>query len=291
MSDDEDMEGGMKAELPAVTFPGGRQVPALGLGTWHMGESPAAKAEEVASLRTGLDLGMTLIDTAEMYADGGAETVVGEAVSGRRDEVFIVSKVLPYNASRAGTVAACEASLKRLGTDRIDLYLLHWRGRHPLAETVEAFETLKAQGKIGAWGVSNFDMDDMHELLAVAEPARPATNQVLYNLARRGIEFDLLRWSQVQGIAVMAYSPLDEGRLLGHPALAEIAATHRATPAQIALAFLLRRQGVIAIPKSGSPERVRENHRAAEIRLDAEDLAALDKAFPPPDRKRPLEMI
>ena len=281
----------MKAELPAVTLPGGRQVPALGLGTWHMGEAGAPVADEVASLRAGLDLGMTVVDTAEMYADGGAEEVVGEAISGRRDEVFLVSKVLPYNASRAGTVAACEASLKRLGTDHIDLYLLHWRGRHPLAETVQAFERLKAGGKIGAWGVSNFDESDMQELLGAVEPARPAANQVLYNLARRGIEYDLLRWSQVQGIPVMAYSPLDEGRLVGHPALEEIGRIHNASSAQVALAFLLTKAGVIAIPKSGSPERVRENFNAAEIRLTSEDLRLLDDAFPPPTRKRPLEMI
>ncbi|MDX3975738.1 aldo/keto reductase [Shinella sp.] len=281
----------MKAELPAVTFPGGRQVPALGLGTWHMGESGSSPAEEAASLRAGLDLGMTLIDTAEMYADGGAETVVGEAIRGRRDGVFVVSKVLPHNASRTGTIAACETSLKRLGTDHIELYLLHWRGNHPLAETVEAFETLKAQGKIGAWGVSNFDQDDMVELLDVAEPARPLANQVLYNLARRGIEYDLLRWSQVQGVPIMAYSPLDEGRLVGHPVLEEIGRIHHASSAQVALAFLLTKPGVIAIPKSGSPERVRENFRASEIRLTSEDLRLLNEAFPPPTRKRPLEMI
>ncbi|GLR53727.1 hypothetical protein GCM10007923_49430 [Shinella yambaruensis] len=266
-------------------------MPALGLGTWHMGEGDASMAAEVNSLRAGIDLGMTLIDTAEMYADGGAETVVGEAIRGRRDAVYLVSKVLPYNASRSGTIAACEASLKRLGTDHVDLYLLHWRGRHPLAETVEAFEALKAEGKIGAWGVSNFDKDDMLELLDAAEPARPAANQVLYNLSRRGIEFDLLRWSQVQGIPIMAYSPLDEGRLVGHPVLEEIGRIHKASSAQVALAFLLTRPGVIAIPKSGSPDRVRENFHAAEIRLTSEDLRLLDEAFPPPTRKRPLEMI
>ena len=281
----------MKAELPAVTLPGGRQVPALGLGTWHMGEGYASPEEEAASLRAGLDLGMTVIDTAEMYADGGAEEVVGEAIKGRRREVFLVSKVLPYNASRAGTIAACEASLKRLGTDHIELYLLHWRGRHPFSETVEAFETLKAQGKIGAWGVSNFDVSDMKELLEAAEPQRPAANQILYNLACRGIEFDLLRWSQVQGIPLMAYSPLDEGRLLDHPVLEEIGRIHDVGAAQVALAFLLTKAGVIAIPKSGSPERVRENFRASEIRLTSEDLRLLDEAFPPPTRKRPLEMI
>ncbi|MGQ3209700.1 MAG: aldo/keto reductase [Shinella sp.] len=281
----------MKAELPAVTLPGGRQIPALGLGTWHMGESGASAADEAASLRAGLDLGMTVVDTAEMYADGGAETVVGEAIKGRREGVFLVSKVLPHNASRTGTIAACEASLKRLGTDHIELYLLHWRGQHPLAETVEAFETLKAQGKIGAWGVSNFDGSDMLDLLDVAEPARPIANQVLYNLARRGIEYDLLRWSQVQGIPIMAYSPLDEGRLVGHPTLEEIGRIHHASSAQVALAFLLTKPGVIAIPKSGSPERVRENYRAGEIRLTSEDMNLLDEAFPPPTRKQPLEMI
>jgi len=256
-----------------------------------MGEGEASMAEEAASLRAGLDLGMTVIDTAEMYADGGAEEVVGEAIKGRREEVFLVSKVLPYNASRAGTIAACEASLKRLGTDHIELYLLHWRGRHPFSETVEAFETLKAQGKIGAWGVSNFDVSDMKEILEDAEPHRPAANQVLYNLARSGIEFDLLRWSQVQGIPIMAYSPLDEGRLLGHPVLEEIGRIHNVGSAQVALAFLLTKAGVIAIPKSGSPERVRDNFRASEIRLTSEDLRLLDEAFPPPTRKRPLEMI
>lgn len=284
-------ERSMKAELPAVTLPGGRQVPALGLGTWHMGESRVSASAETASLRAGLDLGMTVIDTAEMYADGGAEMVVGEAIRGRREEVFLVSKVLPYNASRAGTMAACEASLKRLRTDHIELYLLHWRGNHPLAGTVEAFEALKAQGKIGAWGVSNFDESDMKELFSVAEPVRPAANQVLYNLARRGIEFDLLRWSQMQGVPIMAYSPLDEGRLVGHPVLEEIGHIHDASSAQVALAFLLTKAGVIAIPKSGSPERVRENFRASEIRLSSEDLRLLDEAFPPPSRKRPLEMI
>ena len=281
----------MKAELPAVTFPGGRQVPALGLGTWHMGEGDASMAEEANSLRTGIDLGMTLIDTAEMYGDGEAERIVGRALEDRRDAAYLVSKVYPWNASRQGTIAACEASLKRLGTDHIDLYLLHWRGSHPLAETVDAFETLKAQGKIGAWGVSNFDVSDMIELLDDAEPLRPAANQVLYNLARRGIEYDLLRWSQVQGIPLMAYSPLDEGRLLGHPTLEEIGRIHNVGSAQIALAFLLTKAGVIAIPKSGSPERVRDNFRASEIRLTSEDLRLLDEAFPPPTRKRPLEMI
>lgn len=246
--------------------------------------------DEVHALQTGIDLGMTLIDTAEMYADGGSEIVVGEAIKGRRDAVFLVSKVLPSNASRKGTLTACEASLKRLGTDRIDLYLLHWRGRYPLAETVAAFDQLKADGKIGAWGVSNFDVDDMEELLSVPGGGNVAANQVLYNLARRGIEFDLLPWSDRRGIPSMAYSPLDEGRLLRHTALARIAAVHDATAAQIALAFLLSRPNVIAIPKSGSAARVQENRKAADLNLTAEDWAALDAAFSPPTCKRPLEM-
>lgn len=274
-----------------ITLPGGRRVPALGQGTWHMGESGAAAQAEIRALQAGIDLGMTLIDTAEMYADGGAEEVVGRAVDGRRDSVFIVSKVLPSNASRRGTVAACEASLKRLGTDRIDLYLLHWRGRHPLSETVAAFEDLRATGKIGAWGVSNFDVDDMEELLSVSGGDHVAANQVLYNPARRGIEFDLLPWSDQRGIATMAYSPLDEGRLVHHPALARIAASHGASAAQVALAFLLSRPHVIVIPKSGSPERVAENRKAADLILTPDDIAALDAAFPPPRRKQPLEMI
>lgn len=277
--------------LPEAAFPDGRRVAALGQGTWHMGESRASASDEVRALQIGIDHGMTLIDTAEMYADGGAETVVGEAIKGRRDTVFLVSKVLPSNASRSGTIAACEASLKRLGTDRIDLYLLHWRGRYRLAETVAAFEELRATGKIGAWGVSNFDVDDMEELLAVPGGGNVATNQVLYNLARRGIEFDLLPWSDRRGIPTMAYSPLDEGRLLRHPTLAQIAAAHGATAAQVALAFVLSRDNVVAIPKSGSPARVEENRKAADLKLTAEDVAALDAAFPPPPRKRPLEMI
>lgn len=277
--------------MPQAVFPGGRRVAALGQGTWHMGESRSSVAEEVRALRAGLDLGMTLIDTAEMYAAGGAEQVVGEAVRGRRDEVFLVSKVLPSNASGKGTIAACEASLKRLGTDRIDLYLLHWRGRFALAETVAAFEELRATGKIAAWGVSNFDIDDMEELMTVPSGENVATNQVLYNLARRGIEFDLLPWSARRGLPTMAYSPLDEGRLLRHPVVGKIAAAHGASPAQVALAFVLSRDNVIAIPKSGSAARVEENRKAADLRLTADDRAALDAAFPPPGRRRPLEMI
>ncbi|WEZ83124.1 aldo/keto reductase [Rhizobium sp. 32-5/1] len=270
----------MPDTIATTKLPSGIAVPVIGQGTWHMGESKKTFADEAKSLRHGLDLGMSLIDTAEMYADGGAERVVAEAVRGRRDDAFIVSKVLPSNASREGTVKACEASLKRLGTDHIDLYLLHWRGRYRLSETVEAFEALKAAGKIGAWGVSNFDTDDMQELAGVPHGGNAATNQVLYNLARRGIEHDLLPQSQAAGIPIMAYSPLDEGRLLRHPDLIHIAKAHQATVAQVALAFLIRNPGVIVIPKTGMPERVRENRGSVAIKLTADDLALLDNTFP-----------
>lgn len=281
----------MHDAIPTTTFPNGRTVPVIGQGTWHMGERKAIAAEEARTLRHGLDLGMTLIDTAEMYADGGAERVVAEAIRGRRSDAFVVSKVLPTNASRDGTIKACEASLERLGTDHIDLYLLHWRGRYPLSQTVEAFETLRQAGKIGAWGVSNFDSDDMEELFGVSNGGHVATNQVLYNLNRRGIEYDLLKDSQARGIPIMAYSPLDEGRLLRHPDLIHIAKAHQATVAQIALAFLIRNPGVIVIPKTGMPERVRENRATVEVHLTEDDLAILDRVFPPPAGKMPLEMI
>ena len=280
----------MSATLPTTTFPNGVSVPVLGQGTWHMGESQATRAEEVSSLRLGLDLGLTLIDTAEMYADGGAERVVGEAIAGRRDDAIIVSKVLPSNASRSKTLRACEDSLKRLGTDHIDLYLLHWRGGVPLSETVEAFERLQQDGKIRAWGVSNFDVDDMEEVEELA-PGKVATNQVLYNLSRRGIAFDLLPWCAERRVPIMAYSPLDEGRLLGNATLKRVAAAHGATVAQIALAFVLATPDIIAIPKTGRPDRIRENLAALDIRLTKEDMSTLDAVFPPPSRKRPLEMI
>ncbi|MCW0001950.1 aldo/keto reductase [Pararhizobium sp. YC-54] len=281
----------MQDAIPTTSLPSGKAVPVLGQGTWHMGEHKASAADETRCLRHGLDLGMTLIDTAEMYADGGAERIVAEAVKGRRGDAFIVSKVLPTNASREGTIRACESSLKRLGTDHIDLYLLHWRGRYPLRETVEAFEALRQAGKIGAWGVSNFDTDDMEELLSVPDGGHVAANQVLYNLARRGIEYDLLKDSQARGVPVMAYSPLDEGRLMRHPDLIHIAKAHQATVAQVALAFLIRNPGVIVIPKTAMPERVRENRATVEVHLTDDDLAILDRAFPPPKRKMPLEMI
>ena len=277
--------------LPTVTLLNGVVVPALGLGTWHMGEDPRQASQEVEALRHGLDEGLTLIDTAEMYAEGGAEEIVGEAIAGRRDEVFLVSKVYPWNASREGTIAACERSLARMRTDRLDLYLLHWRGEHPLAETVEAFETLQEAGKIGAWGVSNFDLADMEELMEVPGGGNCVVNQVLYNLSRRGVEYDLLPWCQHRGIAVMAYSPIEQGSLARNETLIHIAKAYQATPAQVALAFLLERDGVIAIPKSSHPQRVTENREAADLDLTDEDLDALDAAFPPPTRPAPLEMI
>ncbi|WP_312362772.1 aldo/keto reductase [Ensifer sp.] len=280
----------MHDPIPTTTLIDGRTVPVLGQGTWRMGDERARAADEVKSLQAGLDLGMTLIDTAEMYGNGASEAIVGQAVKGRRDEAFIVSKVLPSNASRDGTEAACERSLRHLGVDHIDLYLLHWRGGYPLAETVAAFEALKKAGKIGAWGVSNFDVDDMEELLAVPGGQNVAANQVLYNLQRRGIEFDLLPWCQKRGVAFMAYAPLDGSGLLRNPDLVHIAKAHQATPAQIALAFLKTRPGVISIPKTGSAQRTRENREAMDIHLTAENLTALDHAFPPPRRKRSLEM-
>lgn len=273
------------------SFPSGAAVPVLGQGTWCMAERPPQRAAEIAALRRGIDLGMNLIDTAEMYTDGEAEELVGEAIAGRRDEVFLVSKVLPENASRRGTIAACERSLKRLGTDRLDLYLLHWRGRHPLAETLDALLTLQRDGKIRDWGVSNFDVDDMEELASLPGGDGVATNQVLYNLTRRGIEFDLLAWCRKRGIPVMAYSPIEQGRLVGHRALRDIAARHDATTAQVALAWTLREKGVVAIPKAASAAHVEENRAALDLKLSQHDLAELGRAFPPPEGPMPLEMI
>ncbi len=278
-------------DIPTISLNSGLAVPALGQGSWNMGEKASEAKAEIESLRAGLDLGMTLIDTAEMYAEGGSERIVGQAIEGRRDEVFLVSKVYPHNASSEGTIAACERSLERLRTDRLDLYLLHWRGSYPLAETVAAFERLKADGKIGAWGVSNFDVDDMEELLGVPSGENVATNQVLYNLSRRGTEFDLLPFCQKHGIPVMAYSPIEQGRLLRHPAVVRIARTYQATPAQVALAFVLERDGVIAIPKTSQAARVKENRAAVSLDIADEDWAELDAAFPPPSRKTPLEML
>jgi diketogulonate reductase-like aldo/keto reductase len=275
-----------------LRLPGGDdRVPALGLGTWGMGEARRADADLAAALRLGLDLGMTLIDTAEMYGEGGAEEVVGKAILGRRDGVFLVSKVYPHNASRRAAVAACERSLKRLGTDRLDLYLLHWRGAVPLEETLEAFAALVREGKIRRWGVSNFAIDDMAELWSLPGGAEAAANQVLYNLTRRGIEWDLLPWCRERRLPVMAYSPIEQGRLLRKRALSELAARRGATAAQMALAWLLRQDGVVVIPKAADPRHVRENRAALDLDLTAEEMAALDRAFPPPGRARPLEML
>jgi diketogulonate reductase-like aldo/keto reductase len=278
--------------VPTMKLPSGEAVPALGLGTWRMGESRSHAQDEVAALRTGLDLGMTLVDTAEMYGDGAAERIVAEAVADRRDDVFIVSKVLPSNASRRATITACERSLRNLSTDRIDLYLLHWRGGAPLHETVEAFLELQRAGKIRHWGVSNFDLADMVELFELPGGRAVATNQVLYNLARRGIEYDLMPWQRRHGVPIMAYSPIDQGgRLLRQPALKDIAERHGATPAQVALAWLLRQPGTIVIPKSSSVERTRENRAAVDVKLTKDDIAALDRVLPPPRAARPLEML
>lgn len=277
--------------IPLITLRNGAQVPVLGQGTWNMGESRATAATEVRALQAGIDLGMTLIDTAEMYADGNAERIVAQAIASRREQVYLVSKVLPHNASKRGTIAACEASLKRLGTEHIDLYLLHWRGSHPLAATIEGMQALVAQGKIGGWGVSNLDTDDMAELLEETEGEHSLCNQVLYNLSRRGIEYDLLPQAQENGMAVMAYSPIEQGRILKNPALHAVAQRHGATPAQVALAWVMRQPGVIAIPKAADVAHVEANRACLALALDETDLKELDAAFPPPRRKVPLAML
>lgn len=281
----------MPSTIRTTKLPSDEAVQVLGQGTWKMGENISRRADEVNALKLGLDLGITLIDTAEMYAGGGAEEVVAEAIAGRRDETFLVSKVLPSNASRAGVQRACENSLKRLRTDRIDLYLLHWPGSVPLTETVAAFETLKKAGKIRHWGVSNFDTDEMEELIGVPDGNNVQTNQVLYNLVRRGLEFDLAPWSRQRNIPLMAYSPVEQGALARNARLDAIAARHNATSAQIALAWVMHQEGVIAIPKASSQEHVRQNVAALDIKLTPQDIADLDRAFPPPARKRGLEMI
>lgn len=265
----------------------GEAMPRLGQGTWRLGEGLRPRAEEAAALRLGLDLGMTLIDTAEMYGEGAAEEVVGDAMAGQRDRVFLVSKVYPQNASRAGVAQACARSLKRLRTDRLDLYLLHWRGGVPLAETVAGFEALREAGHIRAWGVSNFDVDDMAEL-----PAGCWANQVLYNVGARGIEFDLLPWSRMRGMPVMAYSPVGQGgALLRSKVLVEVGRRHGVTAAQVAIAWTLRQEAVVSIPKAGDAAHVRENAAALGVRLTEQDLAEIDTVFPPPRRKRALEML
>jgi diketogulonate reductase-like aldo/keto reductase len=306
----------MTIDTPTLTLPGGERIHALGLGTWRLGESRASRTAEVAALRAALEMGWRVMDTAEMYGEGGAEEVVGAAVAGalaagvcRREELFIVSKVYPHNASRRGVVQACERSRARLGLDVIDLYLLHWRGGEPLAETVAGFEDLQQRGGIRHWGVSNFDVSDMEELWAVPGGSRCAANQVYHSLGERGVEFALLPWLRAHGVVAMAYSPIDQGALAvsqasttargagqgsassGAAALAAVAARHGATPAQAALAALLAQPGVMPIPKAGRVEHLRENWAARSLRLTAEDLAQLDAAFPRPGRKRALAMI
>ncbi len=268
-----------------------QNMPVLGLGTWHMGENPQQRQNEIAALRHGLDLGMTLIDTAEMYGEGGAEEVIASAIAGRRSQVFLVSKVYPHNASRQGAIAACERSLRRLNTDYLDLYLLHWRGSIPLAETLAAFEALQQAGKICSYGVSNFDYEDMTEASQLAGKDAIATNQVLYNLMRRGIEWDLLPWCRQQGIPIMAYSPVEQGQLLRNPTLQAFAQERSVSAAQLAIAWLLHQENVIVIPKSSRIEHVEQNRAALDLKLDVEELAALDKVFPPPTKPVPLEML
>ena len=279
--------------MRTVALSDGKRVPVLGQGTWRMGESKSARAREVAALRLGIELGMSLIDTAEMYGDGGAEEIVAEAISRQHQGVFVVTKVYPHNASCAELPKACERSLKRLRVDAIDLYLLHWRERTPsLQETVDTFEKLRAAGKIKRWGVSNFDVDDMEELLSLEHGHKCATNQVLYNLQNREIEFDLLPWSHTNKIPIMAYSPVGHsGQLLRNPTLKKIAQSHDATPAQIALAWVLRQPDVIAIPKASTEAHVRDNAGSLEIKLTKEDLTDLDREFPPSKSKRPLPVL
>lgn len=277
--------------VPSVTLPGGVRVPALGQGTWNMGERPELRASEVRALQEGIDRGLTLVDTAEMYASGGAERVVGEAIAGRRADVFLVTKVVPSHAREDDVVAACRASLERLGTDHLDLLLLHWRGRTPLEQTLAGFERLLADGSIRAWGVSNFDAGDLADLVALAGGAHVAANQVLYNLARRWPEAELLPAQRKSGIATMAYSPVEQGRLLADRTLATVAARHGASPAQVALAWLLRQGDVIAIPKASRVEHVVDNRRAAGLQLDTADLAELDASFPPPRGRPAMELL
>jgi diketogulonate reductase-like aldo/keto reductase len=270
----------------------GASVPVLGQGTWQLGDHPARRAREIEALQLGIDLGLTLIDTAEMYGDGAAEELVAEAIAGRREQVFLVTKVLPGNASsRKRLAASCEASLRRLRVDHIDLYLLHWRQGERLDVVVETFTELVTAGKIRRWGVSNFDMADLQELARVPGGNAVATDQVLYNVSRRGIEFNLLPAARQRGLNVMAYTPIEQGRILGNAALRDIAAAHGATPAQVALAWVIRQDGVVAIPRTGSPAHVRENAGALGIQLSPRDLEEIDRAFPPPARARPLEML
>jgi diketogulonate reductase-like aldo/keto reductase len=277
--------------MPYVEFPGGEQVPAYGLGTWRMAEQRSRRADEIAALRQGFELGMTLIDTAEMYASGGAEELVAEALGPQRDKLFIVSKALPQNASRRKLPIACDDSLRRLKTDRLDLYLLHWRGSVSLAETAEAMQKLVDAGKIRHWGVSNLDLEEMEEINSAGTASPCASNQILYNLARRGPQYDLIPWQRKQKISVMAYSPIDQGRILKNAALKAIGARHNASPAQVALAWLIRQDNVITIPKAGTAAHARENYEALSLKLAKQDLDELDRAFPPPKSAQPLGML
>ena len=274
-----------------ITLASGESIPVLGQGTWGWGEDPGRRCDEIAALRSGLDLGMTLVDTAEMYGDGGAEEVVGEALAGRRDRAFVVSKVLPSHASRSGTIAACERSLGRLATDRIDLYLLHWPGHYPLEDTLAAFDQLVENGKIRYWGVSNFDHVALAELRDLPGSAGLATDQVLYNLSRRGPEYDLLPWCADNGLPVMAYSPIEQGRILHDATLGSVAARHGISAAATALTWVLRRDSLCTVPNASSPQHVCDNATALDTVLTPEDLDALDCAFPPPSGPRPLEIL
>ena len=279
------------ATMRAVELPSGDTMPVLGLGTWHLGEGRHPPQVEIDALRTGLDLGMALVDTAEMYGDGASETLVGRAIAGRRDDVFLVSKVMPHHATFDGTIAACEGSLRRLGTDRLDLYLLHWRGSVPLDETVGAFEELKRAGRIRHWGVSNFDVADLAELADVRGGQDVEADQVLYNLLHRGIEWNLLPLCQRSGIPAMAYSPIGQGRLADDPVLQGIGRRRRATATQVALAWVVSHPGVCAIPEAGTPQHVRQNAAALRVELEEDDMVEIDAAFPPPARPVPLEVL
>ena len=280
-----------KPRMKAVSLPSGERVPALGLGTWHLGENPCTRDEEIATISLAVDLGVTLFDTAEMYGEGLAEELIGEALAGRRSECFLVTKVYPHNASRTGMPAACERSLRRLRTDHIDLYLLHWRGSVPLAETVDVFMALQRAGKIRYWGVSNFNLCDMRDLWGVPGGSSAITDQLLYNLARRGSEWDLLPWLHKHRLPVMAYSPIEQSRLLHDVRLSRFAKQNDMTPAQAALAWLLSKDDVIAIPKTGHRSRLRENLQALAFQLSPAQLGELDRLFPPPDGPQPLEML
>jgi len=274
-----------------VTLPSGEKIPALGQGTWNMGDSRETRAEEIATLQLGLELGLKLIDTAEMYGEGKAEKLIGEAIAGRRDQAFLVSKVYPHNASRKGSIAACERSLTRMRTERIDLYLLHWRGNIPFSETLESFMALQKAGKIRYYGVSNLDLDDMQELSSLPGGEAVATNQLLYNLTRRGSEWDLLPWLRKRHIPVMAYSPVEQSRLLRNPKLIDFGKRHGMSPVQVALSWLMAKDDIIAIPKTSHRERVQENFGALDRDLSEEQLAELDRLFPPPKKPVALEML